>query len=169
MALLMTSMIAYALPSQAQSTLPANITPTNTQNGGSIPLPSGVTPDVSVDTTAYLSFRPNPVGKGQPVLVNIWLTPALHVARYLTDYKVIITAPDGTVETHTADSYRADATAWFEFTPTQTGQYKLKFEFQADTSQQATTLSQQAHSSVPKQSTLSNHATTNQVQQASKS
>ena len=127
--LLIASMMAFALPAYAQSTLPSSVIPTNVQEGGSIPLPSGVTPDYQVDTTAYLSFRPNPVGVGQPVLVNVWLTPATHVSRYLSDYKVTITAPDGTVETKTLDSYRADTTAWFEFTPDQTGDYKLKFEF----------------------------------------
>ena len=41
------------------------------QPAGSQPLPSGVTPDVVQPTTAYLSFRPNPVGLDQIFLVNI--------------------------------------------------------------------------------------------------
>lgn len=122
-------MTAFVIPVNAQNTLPTGTTnPTNLQEGGTVALPSGVTPDLTVETTAYLSFRPNPVGKGQTVLVNIWLTPATHVSKYIKGYVVTIEAPDGTKTTETLDSYRADATAWFEFTPEQTGTYKLKFE-----------------------------------------
>ncbi|MCX8178179.1 MAG: hypothetical protein N3F10_07825, partial [Candidatus Bathyarchaeota archaeon] len=53
---------------------------TNMREGGSIPLPSGVTPDHRVRTVACLSFRPNPVGVGQPVLINAWLMPPPHVS-----------------------------------------------------------------------------------------
>ena len=41
------------------------------QPSGSISLPSGVTPDMSLQPTLGLSFRPNPVGVGQTVLVNV--------------------------------------------------------------------------------------------------
>ena len=131
--ILAASLIAIlSLPVQAQTQLPATVTnPTNMQEGGSTPgpLPSGTTADVTIETHAFLSFRPNPVGKGQAVLVNLWLNPATHVSRYMNDYKVTITKPDGTTETKTMDSYQADTTAWFEFTPDQTGEWKLKFDF----------------------------------------
>ncbi|MEM2099281.1 MAG: PQQ-binding-like beta-propeller repeat protein [Candidatus Bathyarchaeia archaeon] len=122
-ALLMASIALVALPVQAQS-LPQ-------QEGGATPgpLPAGVTPDFRVKTTAYLSFRPNPVGVGQTILVNMWLTPATHASRYFKDYKVTITKPDGTRDTITMDSYRADTTAWFEYVVDQPGEWKLKFEF----------------------------------------
>jgi hypothetical protein len=99
------------------------------EDGGSITLPDGVTPDTTVDTTAYLSFRPNPVGLGQTFLVNVWLTPATHVSRYLSDYVVIITKPDGTVENVTMDSYKADTTAYFEYEADQVGTWTLQFVF----------------------------------------
>ena len=60
------------------------------QYQGDEPLPSGVTPEYVVDTTAHLSFRPNQVGVNQPILVNIWTSPATHGARYHTGYKVTI-------------------------------------------------------------------------------
>jgi len=101
----------------------------NMQEGGSVPLPPGVTPDVTIPTAAYLSFRPNPVGVGQTILVNIWLTPSIHVARYFSDYKVTITDPDGNEDVRTLDSYRADTTAWFEYVVDQVGTWKLKFDF----------------------------------------
>jgi len=103
---------------------------TNTEEGGSYRLPAGVTPDYEVDTTAYLSFRPNPVGLGQVFLVNMWTTPALHVSRYHSDYKLTITKPSGEQHVVEIDSYRADATAWLEWVADEVGDWKLKFEFQ---------------------------------------
>jgi outer membrane protein assembly factor BamB len=120
--LLMASSMLAAISVKAQDY-------TNMQEGGSIPLPAGVTPDLSLDTTAYMSFRPNPVGVGQAVLVNIWLQGPPHPSRYFSDYKVTITDPEGNEEIYTRDSYRADATAWLEFVPDQTGEWKLKFDF----------------------------------------
>jgi hypothetical protein len=101
----------------------------NMQEGGSIPLPSGVTPDLYVTARAFLSFRPNPVGVDQVILVNLWLNPALHLSRYFSDYKVTITDPDGNEEIVWIDSYRADTTAWFEYVPDQVGEWTLKFDF----------------------------------------
>ena len=107
----------------------AQTTYTNMKDAGSILLPANVTPDVRVPTIACLSFRPNPVGVGQTMLVNLWTLPAIHAARYISDYTVTITKPDGTQEIIKKDSYRADATSWFEYTPNQVGTYKLKFNF----------------------------------------
>jgi hypothetical protein len=117
--LLMTSISMITLQVQAQQ-----------QEGGSQPLPAGVTPDLRVKTHAFLSFRPTTVGLGQTFLVNMWLNPATHASRYMKDYKVTITKPNGDVEVHTMDSYRADTTAWFEYIADQVGTWKLKFEFQ---------------------------------------
>jgi hypothetical protein len=128
MILLMASLTVLSFPVNAQNNLAAGIVPTNVKDGTSTALPSGVTPDLSIDTTAYLSFRPTVVGKGQDVLINMWITPALHVSRYIVGYVVTIQKPDGTTETKTLNSYRADTTAYFEFKPDQVGQYKLKFD-----------------------------------------
>ncbi len=119
--LLMASLTLLAMPVKAQ-TLP-------TQSGTSVPLPAGVTPDFSIDTHAYLSFTPNPVGLGQSILVNIWIYPSTIVARNLAGYKVTITKPDGTTDVITKDSYEGDATAWFEYVVDQVGNWTLKFEF----------------------------------------
>ena len=48
---------------------------TNEQDPGSLLLPAGVTPDVQYNTIAHMSFRPNPIGVGQPLLVNVWMQP----------------------------------------------------------------------------------------------
>ncbi|XHH09040.1 MAG: PQQ-binding-like beta-propeller repeat protein [Candidatus Bathyarchaeia archaeon] len=109
----------------------AATTYTNLQEGGSMPgtLQSGVTADVEVDTRAFLSFTPNPIGVNQELLVNIWLNPALHVSRYFKDYTVTFTKPDGTTDVVKIDSYRADCTAWFPYKVDQTGTWTIKFDF----------------------------------------
>jgi hypothetical protein len=98
-------------------------------SGASVLLPSGVTPDYSVTTYAYLSARPLVIGLGQTLLVNVWVTPGVHVATYLTGYKVTITKPDDTTETITLNSYQGDATSWFEYVVDQLGTWKFDFDF----------------------------------------
>ena len=120
--LALSSVMLMAAPVKAPAAM-------NWQEGGSQPLPSGVTPDVTIKTVACLSFRPNPVGLNQIFLVNMWISPALHVSRYLKGYKVTIQKPNGDTKVITLDSYRADATAWFEYIADQEGTWKLKFEF----------------------------------------
>jgi len=109
--------------------LPPGVTPTNLQEGGSMPLPPGVIPDFEIETIAHLSFSPTTVGVGQTVLINVWVTPALHDARYFKGYKIILTDPDGETHIIERDSYRADATAWCTFKPDKVGVWKIKFEF----------------------------------------
>jgi hypothetical protein len=102
---------------------------TNMQEGGSIPLPSGVTPDSTLETISHLSFNPNPVGVGQPVTCFMWLSPPVHASRYFSDFKVIMIDPDGKQETTSTKTYRADTTGWLTFTPDKTGTWQIKFEF----------------------------------------
>jgi hypothetical protein len=139
-------MLSFALILVLTITLSATYTPvqcqqyTNMQEGGSFPLPPGVTPDYSVETSARLSFRPNPVGVGQPVLINAWIVPPVHVSRYLKDLTIIITKPDGTQQVFKKNSYRADTTTWMEFTPDTPGIWKIKLcSFLVHTFQQETT------------------------------
>ncbi len=95
-----------------------------------MPLPAGVTPGATYETIAYMSFRPNPVGLGQPLLVNLWIQPPIFEGRYLTGYKVTFTKPDGTTEVvGPINTYYGDATAWFEFSPDQIGTWRIKFDF----------------------------------------
>jgi hypothetical protein len=91
-------------------------------------LPAGAVPDYTFDSIAYLSFRPNPIGVGQSLLVNMWTSPGLYHAFYAKDYKITIENPDGETQTVLMDSYCGDATMWFEFTPDQVGTWRLKFE-----------------------------------------
>jgi hypothetical protein len=122
-AVMATGMLAI-MPANAQTTY------TNQQEGGSIPLPSGVKADLELNTIPHMSFRPNPVGLGEEVLVNVWMQPPLHVARYFKDaFQVTMTKQDGTKVIKTASSYRADSTGWFEFIADQVGNWTLKLDF----------------------------------------
>ncbi len=129
-ATLLTLTIAIAFVALLQTpiqTAQAQLSPTQPVSG---PLPAGVTPSLTLNPKAYLSFRPNPVGLGQTVLVNMWTTPALSWQRFHQGYTVTITKPDGTKDTvGPMNAYKGDATAWFEFAPDQVGTYKLKFDF----------------------------------------
>jgi hypothetical protein len=119
-----------ASPVQAQTTLASGVIPTNVQSGGSIALPSGVTPDLQVDSTVYLSFSPNPIGIGQPLLVNIWMQPPVHVSRQLKGFIVTFTKPDGTKDVISPiDSYKGDTTAWFNYPVDQVGKWSVKLDF----------------------------------------
>lgn len=81
--------------------------------------------------TPYLSFRPNPVGVGQTVLVNFWTSPSYNVQ--LHDYTITITDPNDKTEIMKMDPVKTDATAWFEFVPDKVGNYTLKFTHPAET------------------------------------
>ena len=69
--LMLTSILLTVNPVQAQVVDQGGENPSTP--GGSIPLPAGVTPDLSYQTIAYISFRPNPIGVNQPLLINVWL------------------------------------------------------------------------------------------------
>jgi len=122
--ILMTSLFMLLTYTNAQTEY------TNLQEGGSIPLPAGVTPDLTLETIAYLSYRPQTVGLGQPFLINIWLQPPLHVARYFSEYAVTLTKPSGTeIVIAPIDSYRGDTSAWFEWTADEAGTWTIEFDF----------------------------------------
>jgi hypothetical protein len=126
--LLMASVTLLAMP--PQQPVQAQTPPTNLRSSSSVPLPAGVTPDVTLNTIAHLSFTPNPVGVGQKILVNLWFQPPIHVSRALSDLQVTITKPDGSKDNiGPIETYRGDATAWFEYTVDQIGTWKLRFDF----------------------------------------
>jgi hypothetical protein len=120
--LLMASVALTTVPVQAQIIRAA-------EQPVSGPLPAGVTPAVTIHTTASINIRPNPVGVGQPFLVNIWTTPAPAVNRMQYGYTVTITRPDGTKDTLKMDSQPHDGASWFEYVADQLGTWKLQFSF----------------------------------------
>jgi hypothetical protein len=92
------------------------------------PLPPGVTPEYTFEQVPYLSMRPNPIGVGQTLLVNVWCSPGMYHAFPLTNFKVDIIKPNGDTETvGPFNSYTGDATGWFEYVPDQVGTWRFKF------------------------------------------
>jgi outer membrane protein assembly factor BamB len=82
------------------------------------------------DLIAYLSISPNPVGVGQTVLVNIWMTVAPAAERQLQHYTVTFTKPDGTTDKiENLKSYEADGTSWFQYVVDQVGTWQAVFSF----------------------------------------
>ncbi len=128
--LLMIASISVMMPANAQQGVTIGTAQSPTTGG---PVPAGVTPSVTITTTPYISFSPNPIGVGQQLLINVWLQPATQVNRAHTGYTVLITKPDGTVITvGPFVSYQADATAWLTYTPDVSGNYTLQFKFAGD-------------------------------------
>ena len=95
------------------------------------PLPSGVTPSITIASIPYLSFTPNPIGVGQEMLVNIWMQPPIHVERQLQDaMQVTFTKPDGTKDViGPITSFQGDATAWFSYVPDTVGNWTVRYDF----------------------------------------
>jgi len=82
------------------------------------------------DLQAYLSLTPNPIGIGQTLLVNVWMTVAPAAERQFQHYTVTFTKPDGTKDViGPFKSYEADGTAWFEYVVDQIGTWQAVFTF----------------------------------------
>ena len=93
------------------------------------PLAAGVVPDVTITTWGLLSVRPNVVGVGQEILVNLETQPAPGSERLHQDYTVVITKPDGTEQELLIESYPDDGTMWFPYIVDQVGEWSFQFEF----------------------------------------
>ncbi len=92
-----------------------------------------------VSSYAYIAAFPNPVGVGQTVTVDMWLSrviPGADLSNNIRwqNYKLTITAPDGTNTTQTW-AVNSDPTANqdYSFVPSQTGTYTLTFDFPGQT------------------------------------
>ena len=130
--LMLTSVIMLTTPSAkaSGSDYVAGSPMQGTTSGVVGDLASGKTPSITLNTVAFLSVSPSPIGVGQTALVNMWTTPPISPNRFNSGYYVDVIRPDGTTETvGPMDSYPADATAWFQFMPQQTGTYQFKFRF----------------------------------------
>ncbi len=92
--------------------------------------PSGITPNVTIATTAFISVSPNPLGQGQSALINLWLEPPVQYNRYFSGYTITVTKPNNATETiGPLNSYQGDSTAWIQYSVDQVGTYKFKFNF----------------------------------------
>jgi hypothetical protein len=111
-----------------------------------IPIASAHTPSWELQTWAYISVAPDPVGVGQKVYVNMWVDKPLPGATIFNDirrhgYQLSITKPDNTTEKHTFDLADSTGVQFYIFTPDQVGEYSFVFYYpgQVYTWSQATT------------------------------
>ncbi len=104
---------------------------------------ANVTPTTNMETTAYLSFRPNPIGKGQQLLINAWVTPTPVTDLDLglipaggfgsgiprVNNNFYFTKPDGTVVKLENLTTYGDGSIWFTYTPDQAGTWTIQFNW----------------------------------------
>jgi hypothetical protein len=104
-----------------------------------LPIVSAHSPPWTIVSYAYLQAGPNPVGVGQSVLILMWVDGPMRNAALENDirrhdFKLTITAPDGTKETFNwpvvADP---TSTQFIRYTPTQVGTYTLDFNYPGQT------------------------------------
>jgi hypothetical protein len=89
-------------------------------------------------STAYLSFRPNPIGVNQTLLINAWVTPqppatpdfSGTLPRY--GYMIYITNPEGHVDTFGPIKSFDDGTTWMTYTPNKIGNWTIEFSWAGD-------------------------------------
>ena len=92
------------------------------------------TPVWSIQTTAYISAEPNPVGVGQNVeivmLLN-WVFPGALIQNNIRPhgFQLTVTKPDGTASVTTYDPYDPGSSRFILYAPDQVGNYTLKFVY----------------------------------------
>ena len=100
-----------------------------------IPTTDAHSPPWQITTFAYIMAFPDPIGVGQTSHVYMWIDKILSSAAIANDYrwhnyKLTITAPDGTTEVKTWDVvWDTTSSQGYRFTPAKAGNYTLKFEF----------------------------------------
>ncbi|MDR2700359.1 MAG: PQQ-binding-like beta-propeller repeat protein [Nitrososphaerota archaeon] len=92
-------------------------------------IPAGKTVDFTINAKAFLSVSPDPVGVGQNLLINVWTTFAPGEGKYMDDFLVVITDPDGLKQEVSLISYPDDGTSWFNYMPSKVGDYQFQFFF----------------------------------------
>jgi PQQ-like domain len=90
------------------------------------------------EATAYLSFRPNPIGVNQSLLINAWVSPPPVIdwsdmsSIPRTGYLVSIVDPDGNIDTVGPLESYVDGTIWFNYTPDKIGNWTIQFKWPGD-------------------------------------
>jgi hypothetical protein len=92
-------------------------------------IPAGVTVDKQIQSEAFLSASPNPIGVNQQLLLNVWLTFPSAENRFCADYTIDIIKPDGHTDQLLMQSYVADGTSYAIYNVNQEGTWQFKFTF----------------------------------------
>jgi hypothetical protein len=102
----------------------------------SLPISTAHTPAWQIPTYAYLETPINPVGVGQTAYVYMWLDKTISGALMASNnvrfhnFKLTITAPDGSVSTKTWDIVQDTTSSQsYIFSPDQVGTYNFTFDF----------------------------------------
>jgi hypothetical protein len=103
-----------------------------------LPTASAHTPPWSIKTFAYVSVAANPIGKGQTVIVYMWLDKVPPTATgpwgdRWENFTLVITKPNGQVQKIGPIKSDPIGFAWTTLTPDQVGTYKLKMYFSGQT------------------------------------
>src|SRR5512137_1949180 len=99
------------------------------------PTTSAHTPPWKIPTFAYVLAVPDEIGLSQSTYIYMWLDKmpdgtAVSNDWRMHNYKLTITAPDGSTEVKTwATIWDTTSSQGYSYAPTQIGTYKLKFEF----------------------------------------
>ncbi len=125
--LLITSMLTISIPAQAQEVMHGGNP--SSPNWAYKTVPSGVTVDKQIQSQAFLSTSPNPIGLNQQLLINVWLTFPSAENRFCADYTLDIIRPDGTTDQIVMESYVADGTSYAIYDMNQEGTWQFKFTF----------------------------------------
>jgi hypothetical protein len=101
-----------------------------------LPMVNAHSPPMEIQTYAYITVSPNPVGVDQTVRILMWLDQTFpdanaHTNEYrFHNYKLTITKPNDTTETKTWDvCMDTTSSQGHSYTPTEVGTYTLTFEF----------------------------------------
>ena len=91
-------------------------------------------PPWEIDTFAFISAAPNPIGVGQTVLVVFWIDKLPPTAQgpngdRWRGYEVTITKPDGNIEQRGPFTSDPVGLAYFTYQPDQVGTYNFQFSF----------------------------------------
>jgi len=100
---------------------------------------SAHSPPWTIQSFAYVSVAPSPVGVGQTVQVYMWVDIPMPSAATTNDirrhdYTLTITKPDGTTETQKWDTiFDTTGIQFWAYTPNQVGNYTLFFQYGGQT------------------------------------
>jgi parallel beta-helix repeat protein len=93
-----------------------------------VPLVKALTENV--ETYAFISVEPNPVGVGQMVRINMWLEPAPPTPTDIFSALIItIVKPDATIEFLGPFMSHPNGSAYLWYVPTQLGTYRLHLNY----------------------------------------